>query len=203
MHHLVVISLNGDPLAELGREHGGGQCRYVLEITKRLAGRGWSSAVFTIGGATTPRHERIGTSISVWRLPLQGAPSYQPEPCLREIDSIAEGILTIIETQSLPADVILGCYWLSGLAALQVGHRLRCRVAISFCSLGAYKQTFSGELAMALRVALEREIVADADHIIATSAEEAETLRSAYDADPRKISIIPRGIDLDVFRPSA
>jgi D-inositol-3-phosphate glycosyltransferase len=201
MHRLVVISLNGDPLAELGREHAGGQCRYVLEITKRLAGHGWSSTVFTIRNGDAPTHEQVGAALSVWRIPLVAASSYEPEACLNEIQSVTEAIANVIQVQSVPVDVILGCYWLSGLAAVAVGRMLVRRTIMSFCSLGVYKEAFAGAPAMARRVALERQVATDADHIIATTSVEAGTLHSAYGVDPRKISIIPRGIDLDVFRP--
>jgi len=201
MHRLVVISLNGDPLAELGREHAGGQCRYVLEITKRLAAHGWSSDVFTILDGMRARHEQVTASLAIWRVPLSGGRPFDPDLCINEIDSVSEAILNTIERELLPVDVILACYWLSGIVALRLGRHLRKRTVMSFCSLGVYKQDFAGAAAMQRRVQMEGEIAGEVDHIIAASSEEARTLETVYRADSRKISVIPRGIDLDVFRP--
>lgn len=201
MRRLLILSLNGDPLAELGAEHAGGQCRYVLEISKRLAAYEWSSVVFTIQSRGSPQYERVGLTFELWRVPLDGVESYEPTECLRQIEAIAARIRDIIETHRVAADVILACYWLSGVAALHLAKSLDRKVLMSFCSLGVYKATTSGTEAMAERIAHERYIAAEVHHIIATSSEEAHTLTTAYGADPLKISIIPRGIDLDVFRP--
>jgi D-inositol-3-phosphate glycosyltransferase len=201
MRRLLIVSLNGDPLAELGAEHAGGQCRYVLEISKRLAAYEWSSVVFTVRNGNAPQHERVGMTFDLWRVSLDGVDAYEPAACLRQIETIAVRIIDIIETRRVAVDVILACYWLSGLAALRLAKRLGRKMVMSFCSLGAYKAATSGTEAMSDRIALERYIAAEANHILATSSEEADTLTATYGADMRKISIIPRGIDLDVFRP--
>lgn len=201
MRRLLIVSLNGDPLAELGAEHAGGQCRYVLEIGKRLAAYEWSSVVFTIQNGDAPQHQRVGLTFELWRVPLDGVASYEPVACLRQIETITARILDIIETHHVAADVILACYWLSGLAAVRLAESLDRKMVISFCSLGIYKATTSGTQAMAERIALERYVASQASHIIATSSEEAHTLMRDYGTDSRKISIIPRGIDIDVFRP--
>lgn len=201
MRRLLIVSLNGDPLADLGAEHAGGQCRYVLEISKRLAAYEWATTIFTIQNGDAPTHERVGLTFDLWRVPLKGVDSYEPAACLRQIEIVAARIVELVATRGIVADVILACYWLSGLVGLRVARTLGRKLVVSFCSLGTYKAAMSGEVAMAERIALERHVASKADHIIATSSEEADTLATHYGMQPHKISIIPRGIDLDVFQP--
>jgi len=53
----------------------------------------------------------------------------------------------------------------------------------------------------ALRIQSEKEIVANADSIIASTTEEKHNLVRLYGCQPDKIRVISAGVDLDFFRP--
>lgn len=202
MRRLLILSLNGDPLGDLGTEHAGGQCRYILEVGKRLVLHDWSITVVTIQNPGRSLREEITLDFEVLRIPLRNGAPYDPETCHAQLDSIEEDILITLADQGIQTDVILACYWLSAALALRLAPRMQGRVIVSFTSLGIYKRITGDSPFMALRLETERHIARHADHVIATTHEEAAVLRSEYALDERKLSIIPRGIDLDVFRPA-
>ena len=51
-----------------------------------------------------------------------------------------------------------------------------------------------------IRMAVERDLVADCDGLIVTSGREKDHLLRYYDADPHRIALAPCGVNLDLFR---
>jgi D-inositol-3-phosphate glycosyltransferase len=71
-----------------------------------------------------------------------------------------------------------------------------------FHTLGAVKNSIGiGEDEPELRIESEREVIGGCDCIIASTAREREELIKYYGASPDKISIIPCGVNLDLFKP--
>jgi type III pantothenate kinase len=91
---------------------------------------------------------------------------------------------------------------MSGLAALRAGRGLGLPVAQTFHALGVVKRRYQGDrdTSPAERLGIERRIVRDADHIVATCTDEAfELMRLGADRD--KLAVVPCGVDLERFRP--
>ncbi|HZW52848.1 MAG TPA: glycosyltransferase, partial [Candidatus Elarobacter sp.] len=100
-------------------------------------------------------------------------------------------------------DVVHSHFWMSGLAALAAAKRLGIPVAHTFHALGIEKRRHQGsaDTSPGARLDEEKRIVRDADRIVATaSAEVFELLRMG--ALPRKLKIVPCGVDLERFTPS-
>nr|MBA3800779.1 D-inositol-3-phosphate glycosyltransferase [Geodermatophilaceae bacterium] len=102
-------------------------------------------------------------------------------------------------------DVIHSHYWLSG----QVGWLARDRWGIplihSAHTLAKVKNALLAEGDVPeprSRVIGEEQVVAEADRLIASTADEAAQLVQWYDADPAKVLTVPPGVDLDRFRPA-
>ena len=101
-------------------------------------------------------------------------------------------------------DVIHSHYWLSGL----VGERLKAAWGVPhvvmFHTLGEVKNRASHrEHESALRIASEAAIIAGCDRVICATELERTSLRQLYDADPAKVTVIPLGVDLDLFQPAS
>jgi len=100
--------------------------------------------------------------------------------------------------------VIHSHYWLSGL----VGERLKAEWGVPhvvmFHTLGEVKNRASHrEHESALRIASEAAIIAGCDRVICATELERTALRQLYDADPAKVTVIPLGVDLDLFQPAS
>jgi D-inositol-3-phosphate glycosyltransferase len=73
---------------------------------------------------------------------------------------------------------------------------------MGFHTLGAVKNAIGiGEDEPKLRINAEKELVKDCHRIIASTKKEKEDLIYYYDAAPETISVIPCGVNLDLFRP--
>jgi len=96
-------------------------------------------------------------------------------------------------------DVVHSTGWAAGLAALAAARELGIPVVQSFGSL-AITERRHGLVTQLERSRLERAIGHAASGVIAGSAEEAADL-VRLGVSRRLISVIPRGVDLDVFTP--
>ena len=71
-----------------------------------------------------------------------------------------------------------------------------------FHTLGVIKNEIGiGEEEPELRIVTESESMRDCQRIITTTAREKEAIISLYDTEPDKISVVPCGINLEMFRP--
>ena len=74
--------------------------------------------------------------------------------------------------------------------------------AITGSRLGAVKNAIGiGEAESALRIETETHLARNCHHVIATTKREKEELIRHYGASPDRISVIPCGVNLDLFRP--
>ncbi len=196
---LMLISLNNDPSLEFGSAHIGGQAKYVLELSKHLLIHNWDIDIYTIGNCNQEEKNNFLYGVCIYRFFRKNKIAYNYDITIDEINEISDNILTHIKKNNIVYDIILACYWISGLCALNIKNSLPS--VISFSSLGSFKQTIENNEYITNRIKYEKIIVEKIDKIIATSEVEKNELCNSYNADCNKISIIPRGIDPEVFFP--
>jgi type III pantothenate kinase len=100
-------------------------------------------------------------------------------------------------------DVVHTHFWMSAHAALGPAHALGIPVTHTFHALGAVKRRYQGELDTSPpgRLAIEREIIRQADAIVATCTDEVfELLRQ--DAESERLTVVPCGVELSRFTPT-
>ena len=109
------------------------------------------------------------------------------------------------ELRRLPGYDIYHCqHWMSGIAALDVAHEYGAPLVISYHSVAAHpgRDLSEGEPPESpRRVPGEYRLAKESDHVIAISAAEARTVIFRCGAAPDKVSIIPPGVDLNLFHP--
>jgi Glycosyltransferase Family 4 len=199
MPHLLLLSLNHDPLGNMGDTHAGGQAKYVLEVAKNLALRGWSIAIYTVGGRGYPKHVSIAAGCQLVRIEREGGRPYAYDIDADEAYQIGESILLDIVDRSWRIEVIYSCFWISGLAAIPIAQFFCAPTMFTFCQLGVFKAQWVGLPAVAERVEHEKSICAEASAILATNRDEIVAIQHAYSVPRHKIHFIPRGIDLQAF----
>ena len=74
---------------------------------------------------------------------------------------------------------------------------------MTFHALGAVRLQHQGSADEfpAERIAIERRVVQEADHIIAECTQDQEDLLALYDADPQRVTVIPCGVNTQQFYP--
>lgn len=199
MRRLLILSVNGDPLVEMGTLHGGGQCRYIIELGRRLVGCGWDIDVFTALSGDVPARDAITEGFWVTRFPLPTGRPYGYHVTPDDIRELAASMADCIVRERCEYRLILACYWLSGLVAERLRPILAAPVVMSFCSLGYQKEKARNTGECLERIEIERSIAASVDHVIASTQDEAAILESVYAVPRQKLTVIQRGVDVDLF----
>jgi D-inositol-3-phosphate glycosyltransferase len=179
---------------------------YVRDFSRVLAQQGIQVDIFTRlyeQDAPLIRHD-LGAGVRVIQIaagPRRAVPVGEVGCYL---DEFVTGVAAFAEATDVRYDLLHSHYWLSGLIAEKLrAHWGPLPIVQMFHTLGHLKNQVARtpqELAPADRLAGERHVVQIADRLIAaTTAEEAQ-LVELYDADPRKIVVIPPGVDLQRFR---
>ena len=198
---IAMVSEHASPLAVLGGVDAGGQNVHVAALAMAMARRGHAVTVYT-------RRDDPGLPARVAMAPrviVEHVDAGPPRPVPKDellpyMDEFACR-LSDAWRQARP-DVGHAHFWMSGKAALAAAHPLAIPVVQTFHALGVVKRRHQGsrDTSPPQRLRIENGIVQRADHIIATCTDEVfELLR--LDADRRRISVVPCGVDLARFRP--
>jgi glycosyltransferase involved in cell wall biosynthesis len=199
---VALVSEHASPLAPPGAPDAGGQNVYVAALATELARRGLDVVVHTRrDDPRLPRRVRLAPRVAVKHVDA-GPPAHVPrDELLPLMDAFAAGLAH--EWSREPPDVVHANYWMSGLAALAAGRSLGLPVVQTFHALGAVKRRHLGSLdpSPPERIAAERRLASEVDAVAATSAAEVEELRG-LGATPRRIAVVPCGVDTALFTPS-
>jgi D-inositol-3-phosphate glycosyltransferase len=206
MRNVAMISYHTCPLATLGGKDTGGMNVYVRDLTAELGRQGVHVDVFTRSQDEHVPHvlHDLGFGNRVVHIPA-GPELPMPKQQLAEhIPQFVDGIRQFAAERGLRYDLIHSHYWMSGLAAGQLKAEWGAPVVHMFHTLGEMKNriaTRPDEKEGAYRLDGERSVLKIADRIIAATLAEQAQLQWLYKADPRKISIIPPGVDTCHFYP--
>ncbi|MGX1805541.1 D-inositol-3-phosphate glycosyltransferase [Nocardia sp. NPDC055321] len=205
-HRIAVLSVHTSPLAQPGTGDAGGMNVYVLQTAIELAKRGTQVEIFT--RATSSKDEPIveaapGVLVrNVVAGPFEGLDKHDLPTQLCPFS--AEVLRT--EARNLPGhyDLIHSHYWLSGQVGWLARDRWRTPMVHTAHTLAAVKNAYLAEgdtPEPAARVIGEKQIVAEADRLVANTGEEARQLVELYGADPDRIDVVLPGADLSRYNP--
>jgi D-inositol-3-phosphate glycosyltransferase len=201
--NIAMISIHSCPLGVLGGRDTGGMNVYVREMARELAKRGHTIDIYTM--AHQPQHGppiNLGQNVRIIHLET-GVNEGMPKLAIYDhIQRLACGAEDFRKYNQMEYDLIHSHYWLSGLIGKQLQALWHIPHAVMFHTLGAVKNSIGiGEYEPELRIDGEREVIDSCNHIIASTAKESEELIKHYGASPKKIAIIPCGVNLDLFKP--
>jgi D-inositol-3-phosphate glycosyltransferase len=101
-------------------------------------------------------------------------------------------------------DVVHSHYWLSGQVGWLAANRWEVPLVHTMHTMARVKNASlaPGDTAEPTgRVIGEEQVVAAADALVASTAEEGEDLVQLYDADPERVHVVAPGVDLELFTP--
>ncbi|MBA7474825.1 D-inositol 3-phosphate glycosyltransferase [subsurface metagenome] len=200
---VAVLSVHSCPVGNLGARDTGGMSIYVRELARELGKQGFLVDVYTrvhepdgepiikLGRNARLIHLRAGRDENIHKLAVY---RYLPE--------FARNLESFRRRNNLRYDLIFSHYWLSGW----VGESLQCWWDVPhimvFHTLGAVKNFIGlGEEEPELRIETERHLAGNGHNIIATTEKEKKELIRHYGASPERITVIPCGVNLDLFQP--
>jgi D-inositol-3-phosphate glycosyltransferase len=176
---------------------------YVRELTRAIGAAGIGVDIFTRSQDEHVPHvvHDLDNGNRVIHIPA-GPETPLPRDRLAEfIPEFSRGILDFSQQENIAYHLVHSHYWLSGLAGLNLREEWGVPLVHMFHTLGEMKTRLGGTIEDARRIQIERRLVASADRIVAATPAERLQLQWFYQADPRKVVVIPPGVDLRVFRP--
>ena len=197
-----MLSIHSCPLGKVGGENTGGMSVYIREFARELGRRGHLVDVYT--RIHEPIHDQVielGQDARLIHLKA-GEEEIQKLAIYYHLDDFAHELENFRKQNGLQYDLIHSHYWLSGLAGKRLQQWWGIPHIMGFHTLGAVKNAIGiGKDEPELRINAEKELVKDCHRIIASTKKGKEDLIYHYDAAPETISVIPCGVNLDLFRP--
>lgn len=203
---VATLSVHTSPLDQPGAGDAGGLNVYVVEVSRRLAARGIAVEVFTRATSSDlPPVVEMVPGVTVRHVSAGPFEGLGKEDLPAQLCAFTAAVLRE-EARHEPGfyDVLHSHYWLSG----QVGWLARDRWGVPLVhSAHTLAKVKNAALADGdtpeprARVIGEEQVVAEADRLIANTAEEARQLVRWYDADPARTLVVPPGVDLERFVP--
>jgi glycosyltransferase involved in cell wall biosynthesis len=200
---ISFVSVHGDPLAPLGGPHHGGQNVYVKELSRHLGALGLEIDVYSRWeNQHQPADEKYSRGTRVIRVPVGPPDAIQKEQIISLLKDIASWIPEFQAEHGLQYGLIHSHYYFSGAVGIHLKNVWGIPLVHTTHSLGAIKEAALGnkDHSPNARFKIEQKICQEADRIIATSPQEKFDLQEYYQADPAKITIIPCGVNLDLFQ---
>ncbi len=200
---IAMLSVHSCPVGNLGTKDTGGMSVYVRELARELGKRGLPVDVYTrvhdskhdqvveLGQNARLIHLRAGEDEGIHKLAVY---PYLPD--------FACNVEHFRSNQDLRYDLVFSHYWLSGWVGESLQRWWNVPHLMMFHTLGSIKNAVGiGEEETELRLETERHLARNCHHIIATTRKEKEEFVRHHGASPDRISVIPCGVNLDLFRP--
>jgi len=198
-----MLSVHSCPLGKLGAENTGGMSVYIRELARELGKRGHWVDIFT--RIHEPIHDQIVELAKNVRLIHFKAGEEEERNKLALYPRLAEfarEVENFRKHNGLWYDLIHSHYWLSGWVGKWTQQWWDIPHITTFHTLGAIKNAIGTEVdEPELRINCEKMLINVCQRSIALSEREKEDLIHYYDASPKTISVVPCGVNLDLFKP--
>jgi D-inositol-3-phosphate glycosyltransferase len=200
---VAMVSEHASPLAALGGADAGGQNVHVAALSAALARRGVEVVVQTRrDDPDLPARIAVAPGFTVEHVDAGPAAPIPKDELLPHMGELAARLRRSWWVD--PPDVVHAHFWMSGLAVLAAARPLGLPVVQSFHALGAVKRRHQGakDTSPPSRTDSEQMLAKEVDRIVATCSDEVfELVRMG--ADLRRITVVPCGVDLGLFRPDS
>src|SRR5689334_10157544 len=204
LRRVAMLSVHTSPLECPGGGDAGGMNVYVVETAKRLAAMGVEVEIFTRATSSeqAPVHE-MSPGVLVRHITAGPYEGLAKDDLPAQLCAFTAGVMRAEAYHDVGwYDVIHSHYWLSGQVGWLARERWGVPLVHSAHTLAKVKNALLAEgddpEPMA-RIIGEKQVVDEADRLIASTAEEADELARLYGADPAVVRTVAPGVDLDRF----
>ena len=200
---IAMFSIHSCPVGELGTKDTGGMNVYVRELASQLGQRGHHIDIYTrVHDPSDPQVIHLNDNARVIHLKAGNNGHMHKLDIYPYLDDFSGALKNFVARNSLQYDLIHSHYWISGQVGRWAQRRWKAPHMMMFHTLGAVKNTTGvGSKEPLLRIKTERQLVAHCYRIIAATAREKTELTRFYNAEPQKMSVVPCGVNMDLFRP--
>ncbi len=207
---------------EMGRDADtGGQTRYVIDLAKEISRREDATVeIFTrriddkrLSQDYNAKIEEIGDRVKLVRIGCGGSQYIRKEKLWPYLDEAVDALIEYFVTQKKIPDVIHGHYADGGYIASEIATYFNIPLVFTGHSLGRNKLEYLRAQGVSeekiedyykihTRIQQEERNLRLADCVITSTYYEKDELYSAYKMrDEKKFTVIPPGVELDIFFP--
>ena len=205
MYRIAMLSVHTCPMAALGGKETGGMNVYVRKLSRELGARGLIVDIYTrLQYALRERVRQLWPNVRVIHLPAGPEKPYNKNLVYKHLPQFVAELRKFAAAEHISYDLVHSHYWLSGWVAREIARSPRAPIVHMFHTLGLMKDAVArneAEKETTERILVEHEIMDFVDKIVAASPLDKAQMVELYGADPRKIVVIPLGVDLELFRP--
>jgi len=200
---IAMFCLHSSPVDNIGTRDTGGMSVYVHELSKEMARSGHSVDIYTrTHFDSSPQIIHNCKNIRIIHLPVQDSNLLSKI----ELYPLLPEFLTCLENfrlqDKISYDLIYSHYWLSGILGDLAQALWKVPHLIMFHTLGALKNSFQMEQQEPeLRISTEKKLAEQSHGIIMACERERKNLMLYYGVPSEKISIVPCGVEFNIFRP--
>ncbi len=203
---VAMISVHTSPLAQPGTGDAGGLNVYVAETARELARRGIDVEIFTRATtATDPEVVELAPGVRVENVLAGPFEGLGKNDLPGQLCAFAAGVMRAQAARPEGwYDLVHSHYWLSGQVGWVAADRWQIPLVHTMHTMARVKNAALAEGDIPEppgREIGEAQVVDAADRLTANTADEADQLVRLYGADSGRVSIVPPGVDLEVFTP--
>jgi glycosyltransferase involved in cell wall biosynthesis len=196
---VALVSEHASPLATLGGIDAGGQNVHVASLATELGLLGCAVTVFTRrDAAELPERLALAPNVEVRHIDAGPSLPIAKDDMFGHMPAFARRLQHTWTIE--PPDLIHAHFWMSGWAATRAVAGVP--TVQTFHALGVVKRRHQAiaDTSPAERQPIEAQLLDEVDHVIATCHDEVREL-VALGGDTNRVSVVPCGIDPDLFRP--
>ncbi|MBW2092346.1 MAG: glycosyltransferase [Deltaproteobacteria bacterium] len=200
---IAMLSVHSCPIGELGTKDTGGMSVYVRELARALGKLGHSVDVFTrLHGPDDSKIVKLGENTRLIHLKAGRNGNMHKLAIYPHLTDFVCDLEKFINLENREYDLLHSHYWLSGWVGEKIQGLRGIPHMIMFHTLGAVKNAVGvGEIEPELRVTTEKELAKSCNRIVAATAREKAELIRYYGAPLDSISVVPCGVNLELFKP--
>jgi len=200
---IAIISAHSCPVGTLGAKDTGGMSVYIVEIARELGKQGHLVDAYTrVHDPKDPQIVNLGQNARLIHLRAGEVEQIHKLAVYSYLPDFACNLEDFRKRNSLQYDLVFSHYWLSAWVGEYLQQWWHVPHITMFHTLGAVKNAIGiGEDEPELRIETERDVARNCHHTIATTEKEKEELILHYGASPERISVIPCGVNLELFQP--
>lgn len=201
--NIAILSVHSCPVKRLGSTDTGGMNVYVKEVAKELGRRGHTVDVYT--RAHDPKDKMVyslGPTTRLIHIKAGKVEEMEKSTIYPHLLSFAYNMEKYRKLNNIQYDIIYSHYWMSGYVGNIVQQFWGIPHITMFHTLGKMKNMLRiDDKEPDYRIQIEKDVIQHCQHIIASTEAEKNQLIYRYDAPPHRISVIPCGVNLDLFQP--
>jgi len=200
---IAMLSAHSCPVGDLGAKDTGGMSVYIRELARELGKLGHTVDIYTrIHDPTDALVEHMGPGAHLIHLKAGEKATIRKIDVYHSLPEFIHNLETFWHNNKLSYDIVFSHYWISALAAKYLQRQYNIPYISMYHTLGAIKNAIGiGEDEPELRVKSEKETIESCRKIIVATDKEKRDVALYYGTAPEKISVIPCGVNMDLFQP--